>query len=524
MAWKKLLGALTATLLMVGLMGISAGPASAGHSSRSATITDAAGDGEFSTLCLFDDREPDFYTGIGGTGIQAANCDNKIAEVDFTSANLEYIPASDTRALFSPAGNDGAWGTSDDARGADGKVGTGDEPCTASSPYPTCNGGLPLLTTRVGTLAATINVSAPWPAPNFPTTLQASGSRNTENIAGMSALFEYRNADIQKNDLQATCDRSAPNLAGQPAYVYDERGVLHYEDGTYFHMWLSWEFSGPGNGPRADQQRWRPRINFGWYSPTIDEDTHWSFTAQTNLLYNPYNTGAAGSDAWTGLGRFYSWDWSNGNRTFTVKIPAIYVTINNNCKDQGTAPNQEPYNYLPFARTASEKSSLISLQTGQPLNPGNGQNDVLFDVFARTLVSVRPQTPVPIPTGSLIGAAVCPTVDSLPQVAIPLVGAVPPRCPGLLRNDIDWVIGLGFTADTWQFPDGSPGQVGGTHGTGLLLPPTLGPVDWPGPTCNTPTFGGNLPNNPLWNRGQPCAIRNPVNIGLRHNNNHIHVF
>lgn len=548
MASKKPLVAVAALVLLVGLIASTGAPVSATHSSRVFGGTDPAGDAEFSTLCWFDDRDPDPYTGVGGTGVQAANCDNYVGETDLRDWGLEYIPAGDTRALFDPAGNDGILGTADDARGPDGKIGTGDEPCTLDNPYgasgtyPGCDTAATPLSKRVGTIQATWTYEKPWPASTHQGNFLAKGTKNDENIGGMSSLLNYRNADIQNNTLQATCDRNAgkfitwnglqPTLAPTvaeptkqaPAYIFDPRGAMHYEDGTYFHIWVSWEFTGPGTGSRVDQQYWRPRINFGYYSPAVDEDIHWSNTPQNNLLYNPYNrapTGPTANDPWTGLGRFYDFKWSNENKTKTTKLPATYLVISNNCMDQGTGPNQEPYLYEPYARTADDKTGALaprSLRTGEILNPGNGQNDVLFDIFTQSLVSVRPTLPVPIPTGSVIGAAICPTVDSLDQVQIPLVGAVPPRCPGLLRNDVDWVIGFGFGADVWNFPDGSSGFQGG------LLSPSLGPAIMQGPTCNSPTFGGNLPDNPFWRKGYPCAVRNPFNIGLKHNNNHLHAF
>lgn len=535
MAFRKLFAVLLGTVLLGGLLASGAIPASASHSSRVFSGTDAAGDSEFSSLCLFDDREPDPYFGVGGTGVHVANCDNQIGETDFTNWGFEYVPASSSDALFNPAGNDGLWGTSDDARGPDGKSGSGDEPCTGSNPYPGCSGAQPILSRRMGTLKATWNFSKPWPLSTHVGAINAAGSRNSEVISGLSAFLAFRNADIQRNDLQPLCDRDVqgPTAFGQPTYIYDTSAYFHYLDGTYFHIWVSWELAPAnvaGTGPRADQQHWRPRLNYGFYDPTIDNDIHYSSTPQNNPLYNPYNTGITGNDPWTGLGRFYDWQWSNGNQTLTVKFPAIYVTITSpplvnallspaiggTCRDQGPGPNQQSYSYKPFARIADEKTgsqAIKSVQTGQPLNPGNGQNDVLFDIAAQVFVSVRPTLPVPIPTGSLICANVCPIYDSLPR---PLPG-VPPGYP-ITRQDIDWVIGVGFTADEWQLPNGSDAWIGG------LLTPTLGPRDFQGPTCNINTLGGHLPNNPLWNRGNQCALRNPYNIGLQANNNHVHVF
>lgn len=495
--------------LLLALLGVASPPAGADGNNNGNVFsgTDATNDAEFSTLCQYDDRDPDPYTGIGGTGVQAVNCDNKIGEMDFTSWSLTYVPASSPEALLDPAGNDHIWGTSDDSRGPDGKSATGDEPA---------------ITGRMGTLKASWTFAKPWPASNMASTFKATGSRNDENMSGLSAFIAYRNADIQKNDLQALCDRSATTTSGGPAYVFDPRGVYHYEDGTYFHIWVSWEFKGATTGTGAWQQSWQPKMNFGYYDPNIDQDIHLSSTPQNNPLYNPQNTGVLGTNPWTGLGKFYDWNLSSDRKTVTVKFPAVYTEIDQNCLDQGSGPNQEPYRFTPYARTAADKTGSLaprSARTGTVLNPGNGQDDRLFDVFAQSLVSVRPNLPVPIPTGSLVCANLCPIVDALPRTAVPVVGNVPPQYP-ITRQDLDWIIGLGFTADVSQLSDGSDGFQGGVLGTS----PSLGPSAWPGPTCNTPTQGGNLPNNPLWNRGNPCAVRNPVSVGLKHSNNHLHVF
>lgn len=528
MRLRKLLGGLFSAIAVLGLVLVSTAPAGAdgNNAARAFTGTDPSNDAEFSTLCQVDDRNPDPYFGIPATGANVANCDNKIPQMDFSTYGLEYIPAGGAGALLDAAGNDRTWGTSDDPQGVDGKPGTADDI-------------IPTATT--GTIKATWTFAAGWPAASHPTTLVVNGSKNVENISGMSAFMAYRNADIQKNVLQAACDRNAntavawnglsptptidpskPTAPGTtPAYIFDPRGALHHEDGTYFHIWVSWEYKG-GTGTEVWNSRWQPKMNYGYYDPTIDNDIHYSETPANNPLLNPYNKGT-GTNPWTGLGKFYSWEFSNNNQTLTVKFPAVYVDVDSGCLDQGTGANQEPYAYWPFARTAADKTGALaprSLRTGQILNPGNGQDDKLTDIFARTMVSVRPTLPVPIPTGSVVGAAICPTVDNLPSVAVPLAGNVPPKCPNALRNDIDWVIGLGFFADDLQLPDGSDAFVGGFLG----LPPSLGPGIMPGPTCHSPTFGGNLPHSPLRNPGNACAIRNPYSIGLRANPNHIHVF
>lgn len=513
MAWKKLIGVAALLAITGSLLALSSLPAAAdgNNSGRVFNYTDNPTDGEFSTLCTVDDRTPDPYTGIGGTGLSAANCDNRIAELDIQTYSFEFVPPSDGRALLDPAGNDGLWGTSDDGRGPDGVPGTGDEPT---------------ITKRVGTLMATWTFAAGWPAPTHPGFYNAQGSRNVETLSGITLFARFRNAELQNNDLKPVCDRSN-STAANPRYIYDPRTAMHYADGTSFFLYGSWEASGAGAGSRPDQQFWRPAIGIGYYDPAIDSDFNLVNDLQTNPLYNPYNTDTVGSNPWTGLGKHYDFQLSADRKTVTLKLPAVLVETSTTCMDYGSGPNREPYWFEPYARTAADKTGSLaprSLIHGGILRPDSGADDRLFDLYTSVGISVKPRLPVPIPWGSVLCANLCQTWEAIVPVVIEPVTGECLTCYPVRNSDQDWVIGFSGTADNLNFPDGTSGFYGGAFGTGILLTPTLGPSLWRGPTCNTPTFGGQFPNNPFWNRGNACALRNPFNIGLRPSTNHIHVF
>lgn len=505
---KRLLGAILSTAVTASLFAMAAPPAGADGNNNGNTfsVADPAGDAEFSTLCTFDDRSPDPYTGIGGTGVQAANCDNKIGETDIQSYSFSFVPPTSSDALLNPAGNDGTWGTSDDGAGPDGDPGTSDDP---------------VITARTGTLKATWTFAKPWPAPNTPGFYTATGSKNNETVSGFTMYARFRNADLENNRLQPGCDRNNSTPAS-PKYIFDPKNAYHYEDGTNLFLIAGWEFNGPGNGSRVDQQFWRPRVGIGYYDPNIDADINLVNDPMDNVLYNPNNTGAAGANPWTGLGKYYDFQMSADRKTITVKMPGVYVDTSSSCLVRGNSNNKASFYFDPYARTAADKNGALaprSAITGQILRPGNNADDRLFDLYTSVGVGVKPQLPVPIPTGSLVCATLCPIWEaSVPRVSDPVIGSCL-TCYPLTDSDISWVIGLSFTADQLNLADGSNGFQGGILGT----PPSLGPSVMPGPTCNNPTFGGLLPSSPLYSPGNPCALRNPVSVGLKHNTYHIHV-
>lgn len=567
MRLKKLvsLGLSMATAISVlGLITAGTATADLGTNGRIFTGTDYGfnsdglgldGDAEVSSLCVAEDETYSNYSPYslvppsGQSVPTAAACDNKVDELDFGAYSLEFIPSTDSRALLDPAGNDGILGNGDDSRGPDGKTGTG-------------GGEEPTVTRKRSAIQATWNFAKSWPAPTATGPLVMTGSNNNEEAAGLSAFMAFRNVDIQDNILRANCDRNdtnthfiegatgetagnginpAPNdvkLGAHKTYLFDPRATMHVDDGTYFHIWFSHEYIGPGTQTWATN--WRDTINFGYYDPTLDNDIHYSHTANLDPLMNPGDSpGTNLTTRYSGLstgstGGYYRVEWSNSYKTLKVTIPAVHYIQSTTCLTIGvdTDPgagqgNRSGWGWEPMVRTGAEKANGPRSYDGALLWPGNLQNDVVSDIFAQTMTSVRPKTPVPIPL-SFIGQNVCdPTLNNEaifgPSGTVPrqsvLGNNVPPKCGSAFYSDLDWVIGLGFTADDLQWPDGQDAFWGSANG----LPPTLGPGDWPGPTCNTPTFGDRFRSNPLYNAGNACALRNPHNLGLRHKaEQHLH--
>lgn len=311
------------------------------------------------------------------------------------------------------------------------------------------------ITRTVPGLEATFTVAKAWPTLGVLTPIAREGD---QPLDGLSVRAFFRNPEIESNNLWIACERlSSTDL--RKTWIYLPYGG-HYLDGYFLFLNLAIDYSGG---------RYGGKMTFGWLDPNQD-GAFFNYDPQNNPIYNPYNTTTLKQ---TGNGIFYH--YSVSGTTITIRMPGVYVarsnsltTVGTGCKPYATG-KAFGFQFLPFARTAAQKAA-------SQFFPGNGQNDQILHVSWQSFLLTRPKTPVPIPLS-----------------AIPVLGL----------SDTDWVIGQLFSLDDLTL-HGVDQRIGGYTSKNLMT------ADWPGPTCNTPTFGGTLPNNPLWIPNQPCAVDSPI--------------
>lgn len=148
---RKLGASLAVLAMSVALLGLGL-PASAGHQisvdADGVTVADNTGDSKDSPSCLIDDRQQDPFIPRPPTNVVVGNCDQPVPQLDVQSFSFKHKDG----LLKDPAGNDGIYGTADDAIGLDQVPGTADDTPAAN------------ITRTVPGLEATWTVGKAWPA------------------------------------------------------------------------------------------------------------------------------------------------------------------------------------------------------------------------------------------------------------------------------------------------------------------------------------------------------------------------
>lgn len=336
-----------------------------------------------------------------------------------------------------------------DPAGNDGIFGNADDAIGADQLPGTADDVQPTSITRmVPGLEATFTVAKAWPTLGVLTPVVREGD---QPLDGLSVRAFFRNPEIEINNLWAACERNTSTPAKKTFLYLPYAG--HYLDGYFLFLNLAIDYSAGS---------YRGKMTFGWLDPNQD-GAFFNYDPQNNPNYNPYNTATLKQ---TGNGIFYH--YSVSGTTITIRMPGVYVARSTTCKFYKVGATYG-FAFYPFARTASQKAA-------SEFFPGNLANDQILHVSWQSFLLTRPKTPVPIPLS-----------------AIPVLGLA----------DTDWVIGLLFSLDDLTL-HGIDQRIGGYTSKNLMT------ADWPGPKCNTPTFGGTLPNNPLWTPGQPCAVDSPI--------------
>lgn len=454
MRLKRIWGLLMAGILTGGLVGVSSpAKATVTNLTQGIQVTDRSGDAisDGSAECLYDDNDPadpEAQSAVPSTPLD----DVSLGQAGTPGACDKSLPELDM-TMLSLQWKDNLL---EDPAGTDHVYGTADDLIGPDRLSGTADDVKPAIKPMTSGLEAKWTVNGAWPLPGDTNRLNKG---NNFTLDDLTARVIFRNPDKHKNQLFALCERDTSTSA-RKTYLYNYGG--HYEDNffDFINFEMTWT---PATG-------YLPKVQFGYFEPGTDGFfiTHDPYT---NKLYNPY--GPSGS----GEGRFYNWILSADRKTLTSQVPAIYTTLNGTCMGPGGITDTSAgYAAWPMARTAAQKAAAANYY------PGNGQNDQISHVSGFTTWGTTPRTPFPIPTGQ-----------------IPIVsGEV-----GL--DDIDWVIGLGTFVDHLNYQGVS--QYTSGIGESVLMT-----GDWYGPACPAPTFGGTVPENPLYTagKGQPCALDNPI--------------